>query len=315
MVAHLAEPRHGGEQGLGIQFAGAGEDLADAALLDQGTAVHDGDAVCHLRDDGHVVGDEQHRHAGLALEPVDQREDLGLDGDVECRGRFVGDQQAGAAGHGHGDHHALAHAAREFVRILLQSAFRLGNPHLRHQFDRAGTGGVGGEAAVDPQTVEQLAADGEHRVERGHRLLEDHADLVAADPAHGRGAGGGEVGHVSVGAGEGDAAAGDASAAELDQAHDGERGHRLARAALTDHAERFAGSHFEADTGCGDHGATASVELDAQVGDGEDGFAWNCHLALGSSTSRRTSPNMLKASTVIATAAPGTSAVQGATSR
>src|SRR5262245_13761298 len=29
-----------------------------------------------------------------------------------------------------------------------------------------------------------LVADGEDRVERGHRLLEDHADLVAADLAH-----------------------------------------------------------------------------------------------------------------------------------
>jgi hypothetical protein len=30
----------------------------------------------------------------------------------------------------------------------------------------------------------ELAPDREHRVERGHRLLEDHADLPAANAAH-----------------------------------------------------------------------------------------------------------------------------------
>jgi hypothetical protein len=30
----------------------------------------------------------------------------------------------------------------------------------------------------------QLPADGQHRVERGHRLLEDHGDAVAADFPH-----------------------------------------------------------------------------------------------------------------------------------
>ena len=205
MVSHFAKARHGGKQGLGIKFAGGGEDLADGALLDQAAAVHDGDAVGHLGNDGHVVGDEQHRHAGFALEPVDQGEDLGLDRDVERRGRFVGDEQAGAAGHGHRDHHALPHAARELVRVLTQAAVRLGDPHLLHEFERAGAGRGGGQAAMDLQTVEQLAADGEHRVQRGHRLLEDHADLVAADAAHGGRVGGGEVGHAAALAGEGDA--------------------------------------------------------------------------------------------------------------
>src|SRR6202035_5802763 len=37
---------------------------------------------------------------------------------------------------------------------------------------------------VDPHRLRYLATDGPRRVERGHRILEDHRDLVAADPSH-----------------------------------------------------------------------------------------------------------------------------------
>ena len=50
----------------------------------------------------------------LAFQVVDQLEDLGLDGHVEGRGRLVGDEQLGPGRRGHGDHHALAHAAGEW---------------------------------------------------------------------------------------------------------------------------------------------------------------------------------------------------------
>jgi hypothetical protein len=50
------------------------------------------------------------------------RPDLRLDRHVERGRRLVGDQQAGLAGQRHRDHHALAHAARELVRVVLQAA-------------------------------------------------------------------------------------------------------------------------------------------------------------------------------------------------
>ncbi len=56
-------------------------------------------------------------------------EDLRLDGDVQRRGRFIGDQQLGAAGQGDGDHHALAHAAGEVVRIVAHPALGVGDAH------------------------------------------------------------------------------------------------------------------------------------------------------------------------------------------
>ena len=69
-----------------------------------------------LGDHAHVMGDEDEGHAGLALQPEEEVEDLRLDGDVERRGRLVGDQELRVAGDRHGDHHALAHAAGKLVR-------------------------------------------------------------------------------------------------------------------------------------------------------------------------------------------------------
>ena len=111
-------------------------------------------------------------------------QDLRLDGDVERRGRLVGDQQLGVAGQRHRDHHALAHAAGELVRIFV-AARRAGSgmptmPASRRRVPRRPACRV----PVHPQRLGDLPADGQHRIEARHRLLEDHRDVVAADLAH-----------------------------------------------------------------------------------------------------------------------------------
>ena len=95
---------------------------------------HHRDAVADLLDDGEVVGDQEHRHVVGALQLADQLQDLGLHGDVERGGRLVGDQQLGIVGDRDGDHHALALAAGELVRILLEPRLRLG---MRTSFRRS----------------------------------------------------------------------------------------------------------------------------------------------------------------------------------
>ena len=60
--------------------------LADHRLggpgLDEAARVHDGEAVGDLDGHAHVVGDEDHRHAQLPLQPAQQQDDLDLHGDV-----------------------------------------------------------------------------------------------------------------------------------------------------------------------------------------------------------------------------------------
>ena len=161
------------------------EHLGRAALLDDLALAHDVDPVGHAAHDAEVVGDEQHGHAELALQRLQQLEDLRLDGDVERGGRLVGDQQVGLVGERHGDHDALALAAGELMRDRRCSRRSgLSRPTLRSSSStrRARRGVV--EAVVQLHDLADLLLDGVQRVERGHRLLEDDRDLLAADLAH-----------------------------------------------------------------------------------------------------------------------------------
>ena len=71
---------------------------------------------------------------------ADQLEDLGLDRDVEGGGRLVGEQQRRAARQRDRDHHALAHAARQLVRVLIEPSLGLGDADVAQQLDRRSRG-------------------------------------------------------------------------------------------------------------------------------------------------------------------------------
>ncbi len=90
-----------------------------------------GDVVGHLGDHAEIVGDQDDGGAGVAAQAAHQVEDLRLDGDVERGGRLVGDQQPRAAGQRHGDHGALAHAAGQLVRIVVDPLLGRGDAHRR----------------------------------------------------------------------------------------------------------------------------------------------------------------------------------------
>ena len=110
-LAPGAALRQGIEQSCGIGMARPLEQAGRRLHLHLLAGIHDHDPVGGLRHHAHVVGDQHQRHAAFALEIQQQVDDLGLDGDVQRRGRLVGDQQAWIAGDRHGDHHPLVHAA------------------------------------------------------------------------------------------------------------------------------------------------------------------------------------------------------------
>ncbi len=118
---------------------------------------------------------------------------------------------------------------------------------------------------VQDDRFHDLRADGEHRVERRHRLLEDHADVAAADRLHL------PLGQPhEVVAEERDAARFDAGG-RRQQPHDRERRDALAGAAFADDAERAARLEAERQIVDGVDDAFFGVEVGAEVGDFEDG--------------------------------------------
>ncbi len=68
--------------------------------------------------------------------------------------------------------------------VLLHSFFRVGNADERQHFNRLFPRFLFVAVLVNHNGFGNLPADGEHRVETGHRLLKNHGDIVAAHLAH-----------------------------------------------------------------------------------------------------------------------------------
>ncbi len=119
---------------------GVVEQRTHRRLLDDAAGIHHHHLVGHFGDDAQVVRDQDDRRASLLLQALHQVEDLGLDRHVQRGRRLVGDQQARLAGQRHRDHRALAHAARELVRVLVEALLRRRNAHLRQHRQRARAG-------------------------------------------------------------------------------------------------------------------------------------------------------------------------------
>ena len=159
-----------------------GEDRIGRPRLDDPAGIHDVHRLGDRRDHAQIVGDQQQRHAGLVRDLADQLEDLGLHRHVERGGRLVGDQQLRPPRQDHGDHHPLALAARELVRVEVGREARRIEPHPRHRAACRGLGLGPPDAAGPAQPLGDLPADRVDRVQCRHRLLEDHADLGPPDP-------------------------------------------------------------------------------------------------------------------------------------
>ena len=167
----------------GIGMMRIGEQVARGVRLHLLAGVLDDDPVGGFGDDAHVMGDEHEPHAVVAAQPHQKIEDLRLDGHVERGRRLVGDQELGPAGERHRDHDPLAHAARKLVGIGARPARRIGNADFGQKLDDAPAALGAIEVEVGLQRFADLKADGEARIERRHRLLEDHRHVLAGEPA------------------------------------------------------------------------------------------------------------------------------------
>ena len=133
--------------------------------LDDLAGIHDRDIVGHLGNDAEIVRDQDDRGPGVSAQPAHQVEDLRLDGDVERRGRLIGDQEIGPAGERHGDHHALALAARQLVGIVVDPLLGRGDAHPPQHLDRLRARFGRRRIAVAADRFDDLVADREGGVE------------------------------------------------------------------------------------------------------------------------------------------------------
>ena len=88
---------------------------------------------------------------------------------------------AGPQGNRDGDQDALAHAARQLVRVLPSAQLRLGEADAGEKLDDTRIDLRPAALPVDLKHFGDLRADGLDRVERTRRILRDQADLAAAN--------------------------------------------------------------------------------------------------------------------------------------
>ncbi len=229
--------------------------------------VHHLHRVAELRHDAQVVGDQDDRGAPLGGQPLQQVEHLRLGGHVQRRGRLVGDQHVRVVGQGHGDHDPLPHAAGVLVRVVGQPPVGMRDLDVAQQPDGQLPGPAPADRLVRPDRLDHLLADRLDRIQPGHRILEHHGDLAAADR--------GQLAlpqRPDVPAVEVDLAAGDLPR-RLDQAQDGQAERGLAGAGLADDAHPLQPPDVEADVPDRGEHAVGSDEVRPQAADAQHGIA------------------------------------------
>jgi len=99
----------GSQQAAGVGMAGGGKQRFDGGLLHDPPRVHHRNGVTGFRHHAEIVGDKENRRFRLLPKIPHQIENLRLDGDIQRRGRLIGDQQFRLADEGCGNDAPLAH--------------------------------------------------------------------------------------------------------------------------------------------------------------------------------------------------------------
>src|SRR6516225_1716518 len=195
------------EEGSCVGVLGGGGHLFGGAGFDDAAALHDRDARAEIADDRHRMRNEEVGQAELALELLEEVDDLSADADVEGGDRFVGDDEFGAEGEGAGDADALALSAAEFVREAAGGG--LVHANGVEEFGDTLAADIAAQAFVDDKRLGDDVFDSQSRVERAEGILKNDLQ-VAAEPAELGVSGGEQVVTVEV----------DAAGGGLDEAQD-----------------------------------------------------------------------------------------------
>ena len=161
------------------------EDVVDRPLLDHAPQVHDDHVVGHLGDDAQVVGDEHDRHA--AARACSSRSRSRICACVVTSSAVVGSSAISSRGSQDSAIAIIARCRRPPLSWKAYSSTRRsgrGMPTSRSISIARSRASRLLDVLVQPDRLDDLVADGVHRAERGHRLLEDERDLAAADRPH-----------------------------------------------------------------------------------------------------------------------------------
>ena len=210
------------------------EQCSSVGELRDATEVHDRDPVADVLDHAHVVGHEEIGQPKLALQLLEQVQDLGLDRHVERGDGLVADDQVGFEDERPGDPDPLALPAGKLVRVAAR-VIRREPDEVHHPADLVPSF-VRAPESVDPEPLADAVGDRRPRVEARVRVLEDDLDPPAIR-LEGRTLEGRQLDAIET----------DRARSRLDEAKDQATDCGLAAAGLADEAERLAAPDVEVD--------------------------------------------------------------------
>ncbi len=131
--------------------AGGCKDAADAGqsprwrLVPESLLAKHHDPVGAFGGQRQIVGDKQHGGTRLATQDIEQVENALLHRDVEGAGGLVSNNQIRLQGNGDGYQHPLFHPARQLMRILVKTLFRVAETDFSEQVKNLLSALSGGE--------------------------------------------------------------------------------------------------------------------------------------------------------------------------
>lgn len=157
------------------------QQVARRPAFNDPAGVHDGCLIGDFTDHADVMRNENQAHVAFVLLFFEQFENLSLYRDIERRRRFVGNQHFRVQCQCHRYDDALPHSPGKLVGVVVHSAGGAGDAHSVHHLDGGQSGCPTRHSTVDAVQLANLIADRVHRIERGQRVLEHHADFAADD--------------------------------------------------------------------------------------------------------------------------------------
>jgi len=148
------------------------------------------------------------------------------------------------------------------MRILQQALRWIRNADHSQQFSGALPGQRSTHAKMNLNRLGELAANGEHRVQRGHGLLENHGHLTSTHLAHRL-----LVQSQQIAALKQHLATDDTAGRRHDESHQAERTDRLAAARLSHQCHRLPGVHIIGDSVHGPYCSALAHKIGLQVTD------------------------------------------------
>ena len=238
-LAGLVLGRYRCKQSCRVGMARRRDDIRRRTCFHDPARIHHADLVREARHHREVVCDPHERRPGLVREAPHFGKDLALDRHVERGRRLVGDDHRGFMQQRNGNGHALTHAARELMRIGIETLLGAGNTHDGERVPSATACDFARDVVVRTHRRDHLRGDLEDRVQRHHGVLEHHRDVRAPDPPQRFAFEFRQVHPIQQ-----DFAAGD-PAGQLDEPQDRIPRDTLAGARFTDETKNAAARHLE----------------------------------------------------------------------